>query len=84
MLNAGQIPAGAQNEHLMQKIAWQMVNLPIETANGFANWYLSYASEHPEKIEEMRELLEMVPGRIRCLSQIESSSIRGVYFHSYF
>lgn len=70
MLNMAQVAASNYNDHLMQKMGWQFVNLPLETANAFANWYLAYASYYPESVEGMRELLEMVPGRIRCMSEI--------------
>jgi hypothetical protein len=47
-----------------------MVNLPIETQNAFANWYLAYASEHPEAIGGMVEVMNKTPGRIRCMSKM--------------
>jgi len=70
MLNVGQLGLAAMNEHMMQKLGWQMANLPIETANAFANWYLCYASAFPESAEKMRALLEMAPGRIQDMSAI--------------
>lgn len=70
MLNIGQLGAAAGNEHLVQKLAWQMVNLMLETQNAFANWHLAYASEYPETINGTIELLRQVPGRIKCMSSI--------------
>jgi hypothetical protein len=75
MLNIGQMSKLAgENEHVLQKIGWQMVNLPLETANAFANWYTAYASEKPESIEGMKELLDLSPGRIQCISKMKKGS----------
>jgi hypothetical protein len=75
MLNAGQMgKLAAQNEHILQKLGWQMVNLPLETANAFANWYLSYGSQFPASVEGMKELLDRCKGRIKCVSEIKKGS----------
>ena len=74
MLNIGHIPPGAMNEHLLNKLGWQMANLPLEIANAFSNQYLAYGSEHPEEVEEMRELLAMSPGRILDITKMEKKS----------
>jgi len=39
MINAGQLPPGAEsNEHIHQKMVWQRVNLRLETKNAFENY----------------------------------------------
>ena len=70
MLNIGQLGDNINNEHIKQKLAWQVINLMIETQNAFQNKYLSHASNHPEEIEEMVELIRLAPGRIKCLSEV--------------
>src|SRR3989304_854444 len=70
MLNIGQLGDVAKNEHIRQKLAWQMSNLMMETRNAFANWSLAYASEYPESTKELSELLFMAAHKIQCISKM--------------
>lgn len=74
MLNIGHLGTAVTNEHIMQKLAWQMVNLPLEAYNAFANWYLAFGSEHPEAISGMAELMRLASGRIKDVSQMKKGS----------
>jgi hypothetical protein len=70
MLNIGEIANVMDNQHVKQKFAWQLVNLPLETFNAFRNHFLLYASKNPDTVESMRELLELAPGRLKDITEM--------------
>ena len=60
MLNVGQVLPNAPSEHMLAKLGWQFVNLPLEVRNSYENWHL---------LEKARKA-----GRAKCLSTIEKAS----------
>ena len=74
MLNIGHLgKAALESEHLMQKIGWQMVNLPHEVRNAFMNHVLLECGNDPSGIDTIVRLLDRlkaIPHRVRCMSEI--------------
>ena len=69
MINIGNVnKQGLESEHVMQKLAWQFVNLPIEVDNAFHNWAVLTFGANPAGVAEYRELLELAPGRVADMS----------------
>ena len=79
MLNLGHISKeGLQNEHVLQKLGWQMVNLPQEVRNAFKNWaYLTYASNKDgldKYIDLLMKIRDGPEGRVQCMSKCPKGS----------
>jgi hypothetical protein len=55
MINEGHLPAGSRNDHAMQKLAWQRVNLRLETQNAFENYNI-IRDNIGDKIRDLAEL----------------------------
>lgn len=74
MLNIGHLGKSAlESEHLMQKIGWQMVNLPHEVRNAFMNHVVLECGNDPHSIPLLKQVLERLeetPHRVRCMSEI--------------
>lgn len=70
MLNAGALGEAMNFEHVQYKYIWQQTNLMLETVNAFMSNYMYTASYHPELVEHMKEIIDLAPGRVRCLSEI--------------
>ena len=48
MINIGHLPPGwMENDHIVQKLGWQMKNLPMEVYNAVSNWGLFEAGHNP-------------------------------------
>ena len=73
MINIGAVgPAGLENEHLLQKIGWQMVNLPMEVRNSFTNHVIFECGHNPAKIPAYMRLLQNLhdnPGRVQSMEK---------------
>jgi len=73
MLNIGHLPPDwMENEHLVQKLGWQMVNLPMEVANAGANFAMFEAGHNPSIIPERIRVLEHLfkhPGRVFSMEE---------------
>jgi hypothetical protein len=71
MINIGAVgPAGLENEHLLQKIGWQMVNLPMEVRNAFVNHVVLECGNNPTRIPAYQRLLQNLfenPGRVQSM-----------------
>ena len=74
MINMGNVGPAIRSPHIQQKLAWQATNLMSETRNAFTNWMLTYISFNPDKLAEYKELLDLVPGRIKCISSMKKGS----------
>ena len=74
MINIGHLPPNwMENDHIVQKLGWQMVNLPIEAKNAGANWGALDAGHNPTVIPERIKLLEHLfkyPGRVQSMETI--------------
>lgn len=79
MLNLGHITKdGMQNEHVLQKLGWQMVNLPQEVRNAFKNWaYLTFGNNEAGLDDFVNLLISLKLGgerRVQCMSQCPKGS----------
>jgi len=66
-----------ENDHIVQKLGWQMKNLPMEVYNAVSNWGLFEAGHNPTIIPERIKLLEHLfnyPGRVKSMEDIPRGS----------
>ena len=78
MINIGNLGPGWQdNEHLVQKLGWQTVNLPMEVKNAAKNHVYLEAGHNPTTIPHTIRILEKLfnqPGRVQSMEHCPRGS----------
>ena len=78
MINIGNLaPGWIDNEHMVQKLGWQMVNLPMEVRNAGSNHIYLEAGHNPTIIPKTIEILEALfkqPGRVQSMEACPKGS----------